>query len=82
MVNERLNRREVCSVEEFLAYVFIQWNGKMMYLTTPSSKLKKVIQYINNSIGDEKEKLPQITLHGLRHTSATLLIAEKGSGSK
>lgn len=82
MVNERLNRREVCSVEEFLAYVFIQWNGKMMYLTTPSSELKKVIQYINNSIGDEKEKLPQITLHGLRHTSATLLIAEKGSGSK
>lgn len=76
MVNERLNRREVCSVEEFLAYVFIQWNGKMMYLTTPSSKLKKVIQYINNSIEDEKEKLPQITLHGLRHTSATLLIAE------
>lgn len=57
-------------------YVFIQWNGKRMYLTTPSSKLKKVIQYINNSIENEKEKLPQITLHGLRHTSATLLIAE------
>ena len=56
-------------------FVFTQWNGKMMYLTTPSSKMRKVIQYINNSIEDEKDKLPYITLHGLRHTHATVLIA-------
>lgn len=57
-------------------FVFTQWNGKMMSLGTPNRKLSRVIGYINNSIENEKDKLPKITLHGLRHTSATLLIAE------
>jgi len=57
-------------------FIFTQWNGKMMGLTTPNKKLSKVIGYINHSIENEKNKLPAITLHGLRHTSATLLIAE------
>lgn len=57
-------------------YVFTQWDGRIMYLTTPNSKLKRVIRLINNSIEDEKNKLPPITLHGLRHTNATLLIAQ------
>ena len=44
-----------------------------MDISTPNSGLKKVIKMHNNS---SEVKLPDITLHGLRHTSATLLISE------
>lgn len=54
-------------------FVFIQWDGKQMYPSTPTAKMRKMIKRHNeqsDSIG-----LPQIPLHGLRHTAATLLIA-------
>ena len=53
--------------------IFIQDNGLPMDISTPNSVLKKVIKMHNNS---SEVKLPDITLHGLRHTSATLLISE------
>ena len=55
-------------------YVFIQWNGKQMHLSTPSHVFREVIEKYNATVPDE-EKLPFIGLHGLRHTSATLLIS-------
>lgn len=56
-------------------YLFIQDNGKQMDLSTPNKVFKKVINRYNANVED-KNKLPEITLHGLRHTSATLLISE------
>lgn len=56
--------------------IFIQHDGKQMYLSTPYNKFKSVINMCNQAITQEDRKLPQITLHGLRHTNATLLISE------
>ena len=44
-----------------------------MDISTPNKVFKKVIRIYN---GTHADKLPEITLHGLRHTSATLLIAQ------
>ncbi|RKI38231.1 site-specific integrase [bacterium D16-51] len=54
-------------------YIFIQWNGLQMYPSTPYNVFKKIIHAYNET---HEQKLPEITLHGLRHTSATLLISE------
>ena len=57
-------------------HVFIQWNGKQMYPSTPYGMFKKVIRWYNASVPDPASQLPDIPLHGLRHTSATLLISQ------
>lgn len=57
-------------------YIFIQWNGQQMHPHTPYKKFKKIIKRYNKTVTDEKDKLPDIPLHGLRHTSATLLISQ------
>lgn len=54
-------------------YIFIQDNGKQMDISTPNKVFRKIIKIHNDTCED---KLPEITLHGLRHTSATLLIAQ------
>lgn len=56
-------------------YIFIQDNGKQLDISTPNHVFKKIINRYNAD-DEHKEKLPLITLHGLRHTSATLLIAQ------
>ncbi len=53
--------------------LFIQDNGKQMDISTPNKVFQKVIQLYNT---EHEDKLPLITLHGLRHTSATLLISQ------
>lgn len=57
-------------------WLFIQANGKQMSYSTPYSAFNDTIIRYNK---DKKpsQKLPQIPFHGLRHTSATLLIAAK-----
>lgn len=57
-------------------YIFIQWNGSQMNPSTPYQSFKRIIKNYNATVKDEKLKLPDIPLHGLRHTSATLLISE------
>ncbi|CVI73289.1 site-specific tyrosine recombinase XerS [Clostridiales bacterium CHKCI001] len=47
-----------------------------MYPSTPYAAFKKLIKRYNNTVTDETLKLPNIPLHGLRHTSATLLISQ------
>jgi integrase len=59
-----------------LKYVFTQWNGKQMAPSTPYQTFKKVIGWYNETVEDETDKLPDIPLHGLRHTSASLLISK------
>jgi len=59
-------------------YVFIRLdNGLMIDLDTPSHKFKEIIEIYNNSLKEDEEdlRLPEIRLHDLRHTSATLLLA-------
>ena len=55
--------------------VFIQEDGSRMYVDTPSAAFRKLLRRYNASV-DPEERLPEITLHGLRHTSATLMIAD------
>ncbi len=57
-------------------YIFIQWNGKQMNLSTPYHAFKDIINKYNSTVVDAADQLPDIPLHGLRHTSATLLISE------
>ena len=54
-------------------YIFIQNDGQRIDLSTPNKIVKKVIRIYN---AEHEDKLPDITLHGLRHTSATLLISQ------
>lgn len=56
-------------------FLFIQWNGKQMDLSTPYHAFKKIIRNYNQTVTESK-KFPDIPLHGLRHTSATLLISQ------
>ena len=57
--------------------VFIQWDGSQMGLETPYQAFKRIIANYNDHCKNESEKLPDIPLHGLRHTSATLLISSR-----
>lgn len=60
-----------------LNYVFIQWDGKQMDLASPTHKFKEIIEMHNKSVNDPALKLPEnVSLHGLRHTSASLLISQ------
>ena len=55
-------------------YIFCQTNGSLMWRGAPNRALKNIITEYNKH-APENKKLPLITIHGLRHTSATLLIA-------
>jgi integrase len=55
--------------------IFIQCNGRQMNLSTPYQCFKDVINKYNATVKDPAQKLPNIPLHGIRHTSATLLIS-------
>ena len=55
-------------------WVFTQADGNQMSYYTPLKALHDAIRHYNNSHPDS-EQLPMIPFHGLRHTSATLLIA-------
>lgn len=57
-------------------FIFIQASGKQLYPDTPSKVFSKLIRRHNSNTTDESQKLPEIPLHGLRHTSATLLISQ------
>lgn len=55
-------------------WLFIQDNGKQMNYSTPYQTMVKILKRYNDS---HEDQLPMIPFHGLRHTSATLLIAAK-----
>ena len=57
-------------------WVFIQENGKQMSYSTPYSAFHDTIVRYNTG-RPVADQLPLIPFHGLRHTSATLLIASK-----
>lgn len=53
--------------------VFTQNMGGYMDTNTPTHSIKRIIKRYNES---HEDQLPLISFHGLRHTSATLLIAQ------
>lgn len=53
--------------------VFYQADGSYMAVSTPSHSLQRIIKRYNK---EHDEQLPVIPFHGLRHTSATLLISQ------
>lgn len=55
-------------------WIFTQANGSMMSYSTPYITFQDTIDRYNAS-HDMEHQLPHIPFHGLRHTSATLLIA-------
>ncbi len=55
-------------------HIFTGWNGELMGLETPYQIFRRIIRNYNACQEDEALRLPVITLHGLRHTAATLLI--------
>lgn len=61
---------------KMLNYLFIQWNGSIMHPSTPTHKFREILIAYNKSVTNAESKLPLITLHDLRHTSATLLISQ------
>lgn len=59
-----------------LDFVFIQADGRQMNISTPLHRFHSIINMYNETVENEEDKLPIIPLHGLRHTSATLLISQ------
>jgi len=60
-------------------FIFIQTEkniGQHMDVDSPTGKFKEIVKLINENTPDPEKKLPIIRLHDLRHTSATLLIAQ------
>lgn len=57
-------------------WIFTQNNGKQMNYSTPYAALQDAIKRYNEG-KKPTDQLPAIPFHGLRHTSATLLIASK-----
>ena len=55
-------------------YMFIKWDGSQMGLETPRRAFHRIIENYNTHKEENAPVLPLIPLHGLRHTSATLLI--------
>lgn len=59
-----------------LNFLFTQWNGKQMNVSTPLQRFHSIIKMYNKTVDKEENKLPLIHFHGLRHTCATLLISQ------
>ena len=57
-------------------FLFTQETGEPMFPSTPRLELNRILKTYNKSCKDESEKLPMISLHELRHTSASILIAQ------
>lgn len=58
-------------------YIFIQkHSGKMLHVDTISDKFREIVKRYNESCDDPVDRLPEIRLHDLRHTGASLLLSE------
>lgn len=60
-------------------FVFIRDDGAQMHPDSPRTEFKRVIRIYNENIAkDESEMIPDnLTLHDLRHTTASILINKK-----
>ncbi|MBS6954886.1 MAG: site-specific integrase [Enterocloster asparagiformis] len=58
-------------------HVFQQWDGSQMDLGSPRHEFKRLVRIYNENVAkNDDEKLPEeVTLHDLRHTTASILIS-------
>lgn len=58
-------------------YIFTQWNGKQIHPSSPYHEFKRIIKIYNENVAqNDEEKIPDnLTPHDLRHTAATIMIA-------
>ncbi len=54
-------------------WLFTKSDGSIMNISTPYNKFQKLIQKYNQTV-PQKEQLPLLSLHDLRHTNASLLV--------
>lgn len=57
-----------------LGFIFTQNDGSQMHLSSPTHKFREILDLYNASV-PVSEQLPIITLHDLRHCTASLLIS-------
>lgn len=57
-------------------HVFIQNDGSLMSLYTPSQSFERFLKRYNSQCENDTDKLPKIRLHDLRHSNVTYLISE------
>lgn len=65
--------RHHCSVSPS-SWVFQKEDGSMIYLTSPSKKFISLVKQCNTSLPVE-DRLPPISIHGLRHSAASLMVS-------
>lgn len=58
-------------------FIFTSWDGTQMRLDSPRREFKRIIHIYNENVSKgEDDRLPETaTLHSLRHTTASILIA-------
>lgn len=58
-------------------YIFTQWNGKQIHPSSPYHEFKRIIRIHNDNVAtNDSEKIPEhLTPHDLRHTAASIMIA-------
>lgn len=57
-------------------FCFTQDDGKIMFPSTLRAELIRILKTYNKSCKNESDKLPVISFHNLRHTSASILMAQ------
>lgn len=55
-------------------YVFIQDDGSLINIMSPSDKFRKLIRRYNATCENPEDRLPEIRLHDLRHTGLSHLV--------
>lgn len=57
-------------------FIFIQSDGSLIDISSIRKRFLEIIRRYNSTCENEADKLPEIKLHDLRHTAATLLVAK------
>ena len=74
MVEQTKNKESLGAYWKGSNWLFTQSDGSMMSYSTPYATFQDAIDRYNAN-KEPSDQLPHIPFHGLRHTSATLLIA-------
>lgn len=69
---QRSRTKKLLNIWKNEGWVLCQYDGSGMYYSSLTERMKKIIDQYNE---DADDPLPHITMHGLRHTSATYLIS-------
>ena len=57
-------------------FCFTQDDGKIMFPSTPRAELVRILKTYNKSCNNKEDELPVISFHDLRHTYASIALAQ------